>query len=375
MPARFEEDEHMPEQLVVAGVGMMPFVAPCTNVAGFAERAIHSAMDDAGIDVELVDQAVASHVGGDSRRGERILARAGLTGIAISSVGSGMASGSAALFHARQALLSGEAKCALAFGFEEEPDAALCDEVGVLCNAEFEHIARSMGIGDETFAQVAIRARAHAARNPYALQRDPESLARELGTPAVAGRPRSSYISQASRGAAAIILCTRRFAAGHGMRDDVVLAAQVLEGEEPDELPEGPLRTRSTSTTRRAAERAYEAAGVDPADIDVAELHDCCVGNELLICTQLGLCLPDEVDRFVRSGATTHGGRIVVSPSGGLLSLGSAPGVTGLAQICELTWQLRGEAGQRQVPAARIGLQHNGGHRGAVSVAILRRKD
>ena len=110
------------------------------------------------------------------------------------------------------------------------------------------------------------------------------------------------------------------------------------------------------------------------ADIDVAEVHDCCVGDELISCAALGLCAEDDIERFVRSGANTYGGKVVVSPSGGLLSIGNAPGATGLAQVCELTLQLRGEAGPRQVARARIGLQHNGGLGGVVAVAILRRK-
>ena len=365
----------MAKRVVVSGVGMVPFVATGSNARCLAELAIRNALDDASIDVELIDQAVASHVHGDPSAGERALARAGRAGIAVSNVSSGAASGSAALFHARQALLSGEAECALAVGFEEESTTPT-PEVVRRCAAQLEWLADQAGIGDETFARVAVKARAHAACNPYALHRAPLSLEQALAEPLVTGRLRRSFISGASCGAAAVVLCTPRFAALHGLRDDVLLAAHVLEGEDPP-CAEGQnlLVAPGHATTRRVAERAYESAGVDPADIDLAEVHDCCVGDELISCAALGLCAQDEIERFVRSGANTYGGKVVVSPSGGLLSVGTAPGANGLAQICEITLQLRREAGPRQVTRARIGLQHNGGPDGAIAVAILRRKD
>ena len=367
----------MAKRVVVAGVGMVPFVATGSHASGIAERAIRNALDDASIDVELIDQAVASHVRGDLSAGERALARAGLTGIAVSNVSNGAASGSAALFHARQALLSGEAECALAVGFEEAMESTTPPpEVVRLCAAQLDWLVDRTGIGDETFARVAFKARAHAAGNPYALHRDPLSLEQALAEPFVTGRLRRSFMSGASCGAAAVVLCTPRFAALHGLRDDVVLAAHVLEGEDPlCAERQNPLDAPGHATTRRVAEKAYESAGVDPADIDVAEVHDRCVGDELISCAALGLCAQDDIERFVRSGANTYGGKVVVSPSGGLLSVGTAPGANGLAQICELTLQLRGEAGPRQVTRARIGLQHNGGPEGAIAVAILRRKD
>lgn len=366
----------MAERVVVAGVGMVPFVEVGSSAGGIAELAIRKALEDAGVNVDLIDQAVASHVYSDSSWGERALARAGLTGIAVSNVSNGAASGSAALFHARQALLSGEAECALAVGFEEAIDTSHPPpEVVRLCAAQLEWLSERMGIGDETFARVAVKARTHAARNPYALHRDPLPLEQALAASVLAGRLRRSYLSGASCGAAGVVLCTPRFAALHGLRDDVLLAAHVLEGEDPGDAgradaPEAP----GLGATRRVAEKAYESAGIDPGDVDVAEVHDFCVGNELISCAGLGLCAEDGIELFVYSGANTYGGRVVISPSGGLLSTGHAPGANGLAQICELTVQLRGEAGPRQVAHARIGLQHNGGLGGAVAVAILRRK-
>ena len=365
----------MGERVVVAGAGMVPFAAAGANASGIAGGAIRSALDDAGIDVELVDQAVASHVLGDPTAGERALARAGLTGIPVSNVSNGAASGSAALLHARQALLSGEAHCVLAVGFEETV-ASLTPSSDLLrpCRTRLDEAAERLRIGDETFARVAVKARAHGARNPYALHREPLSLDVALASPLIAGRLRRSYLSDASCGAAAVVLCTPRFAAHHGLRDDVLLAAHALEIDDCDTDLGGAGAGLAGGATRRVAERAYESAGVDPGEVDVAEVHDCCVVDELIACAALGLCAEDDLERFVRSGANTYGGRVVVSPSGGLLSMGHAPGAAGLAQVCELAWQLRGEAGARQVPGARVALQHNGGPGGAIAVAILRRR-
>ena len=368
----------MAERVVVAGVGMVPFTATGADAGGMAERAIRNALEDGGLDADLVDQAIASHVLGDPSAGEHALARAGITGIPVSNVSNGAASGSTALFHARQALLSGDAQCALAVGFEETLAASTFEpDLVASCGTQLDWLVQRLGIGDETFARVSAKAYAHGARNPHAAHRGPLSRQEALAAPLIAGHLRRPYVSGASCGAAAVVLCTPRFASQHGLRDDVLLVAHALESDDAADADE--LRAQdalAASTTLRVGERAYESAGVDPAEIDVAEVHDCCVGDELISCAALGLCAAEHIARFVASRANTYGGRVVVSPSGGMLSLGNAPGATGLAQICELAWQLRGEAGRRQVPGAGIALQHNGGFgSGAVAVAILRRSE
>ena len=125
--------------------------------------------------------------------------------------------------------------------------------------------------------------------------------------------------------------------------------------------------------SRTAADQAYEQAGVGPDDIDVIELHDCFTSNEAITYSALGLCAEDDIEAFILEGQNTYGGRYVVCPSGGLLSKGHPLGATGLAQITELVWQLRGEAGQRQVEGARTALQHNGGLGSAGFVNIFQR--
>ncbi|MFP6655415.1 MAG: lipid-transfer protein, partial [Myxococcota bacterium] len=127
--------------------------------------------------------------------------------------------------------------------------------------------------------------------------------------------------------------------------------------------------------TRKAAEKVYVASGLGPEDADVVELHDCFSTNEMITYEGLGLCPEGKGGEFVDSGANTYGGRVVVNPSGGLISKGHPLGATGLAQCAELSWQLRGEAEARQVEGAKVALQHNLGLGGAAVVAMYRKAD
>jgi acetyl-CoA C-acetyltransferase len=244
-----------------------------------------------------------------------------------------------------------------------------------LFGAQLDWMARELGISDEAFAAVAVKARAHARHNPYAIFRDPLTIDQVLAAPVVTGRLRKLYACPPSCGAAAVIVCTSAFARRHGLRDDVAILAQVMGSDMAGDLdhPNVP-DALGRAATRRTAATAYERAGVGPDDIDVAEVHDCFVSNEMITCAALGFCAESEIESFVRSGANTYGGKVVVCPSGGLLSKGHPLGATGLAQICELTWQLRHDAGDRQVTEARTALQHNGGLGSAVSVTILQRR-
>jgi acetyl-CoA acetyltransferase len=125
--------------------------------------------------------------------------------------------------------------------------------------------------------------------------------------------------------------------------------------------------------SRAAAGQVYERAGIGPDDIDVVELHDCFAHNELITYEAVGLCREGGAAAFIDAGDNTYGGRVVTNPSGGLLSKGHPLGATGLAQCYELTHQLRGTADQRQVPGARVALQHNLGLGGACVVTLYQR--
>jgi acetyl-CoA acetyltransferase len=151
----------------------------------------------------------------------------------------------------------------------------------------------------------------------------------------------------------------------------VRIAAQVMATDLPGTFDPGDMmRAVGYDMARGAARRAYELAGVGPEDVDVVELHDCFTANELIAYEALGLTPEGTAERFIVEGDNTHGGRVVTNPSGGLLSKGHPLGATGLAQCTELTWQLRGDAGARQVPGARIALQHNLGLGGACVITL-----
>jgi acetyl-CoA acetyltransferase len=175
-------------------------------------------------------------------------------------------------------------------------------------------------------------------------------------------------------GAAATIIVSEEFAKKRGLRRDVLIAGQALSTDRPVSFDSRDMiRVVGTDITRQAALQAYEQAGIGPGDVDVIELHDCFAQNELLCYEALGLAPEGEGPRLVDDGDNTFGGKWVVNPSGGLLSKGHPLGATGLAQCYELTHQLRGTAGDRQVDGARIALQHNLGLGGAGVVTILKK--
>ena len=152
-----------------------------------------------------------------------------------------------------------------------------------------------------------------------------------------------------------------------------MIAAQAMTTDVPGTFDGGDMmRVVGFDMAHRAAQQVFEKAGIGPSDVDVVELHDCFTANELIAYEALGLTPPGTAERFVVDGDNTYGGRVVTNPSGGLLSKGHPLGATGLAQCTELVWHLRGDAGDRQVPGARIALQHNLGLGGACVVTMYR---
>jgi sterol carrier protein 2 len=174
-------------------------------------------------------------------------------------------------------------------------------------------------------------------------------------------------------GAAAALLVSEGFAARHGLRRDVEIAAQAMTTDYPSTFEaHDMMQLVGADMSKSAADMVYEQAGIGPGDVDVVELHDCFAHNELITYEALGLCGEGGAEGFVQNGDNTYGGRVVTNPSGGLLSKGHPLGATGLAQCYELTHQLRGTAEARQVQGARIALQHNLGLGGACVVTLYR---
>ena len=230
-----------------------------------------------------------------------------------------------------------------------------------------------IGVTEETLAAISVKSRQHAANNPYAIFRDPLTVEQIHEMPPLVRHLRRNYACPPSCGAAAVIVCSEDFARSQGIRSDVRLTGRGWCSDRQEYFNGSVMDIMFQALSRDAAAAAYEDAGIGPDDVDVIELHDCFSSNELATYVALGLCQEDELNDFTASGANTYGGRFVVNPSGGLLAKGHPLGATGLAQITELTWQLRGKAGNRQVDGARVALQHNGGLGSAGFVHILQK--
>ena len=240
--------------------------------------------------------------------------------------------------------------------------------------AGLEHMKR-FGTKLETFAKIRAKASRHASNNPLALFKkvvtEEEVMASPVLWPGVMTR---LMACPPTCGAAAAIVTSGDFAKRHSLRSDVKIAAQAITTDSASTFDNNDLRgVAGYYMAQTAARKVYEAAGIGPEDIDVIELHDCFAQNELLTYEALGLCAEGEAEKLVLDGDNTYGGKYVTNPSGGLLSKGHPIGATGLAQCFELVNQLRGEAEARQVPNARLALQHNIGIGGACVVTLYER--
>ncbi len=395
----------MSQKPYVAGVGMIPFVKPGTSgtYIEMGSQAIRLALQDAGLDYNLVQQAYAGYVYGDSTCGQAALYEVGMSGIPVINVNNNCATGSSALFLARQAVESGAVECALAFGFEQMQPGALksawddrpratthmtqatineltADVTGVpsallmFGGAGREHMQK-YGTQLSTFAAIRAKASRHAANNPLALFRKVVTTEDVMNdNPIWPGVMTRLMACPPTCGAAAAIICSEAFAKKHNLRTDVVILAQSLTTDKPVcHEARSMIEVVGFDMAQRAAREVYEKAGVDPLDIRVAEMHDCFAHNELLTYESLGLCDVGGAEKFVLEGNNTYGGQVVTNPSGGLLSKGHPLGATGLAQCYELTQQLRGNAEARQVEGVNVALAHNLGLGGACVVTLYGR--
>lgn len=393
----------MSRDVFVAGVGMIPFAKPGRSDPYFqmGSTATQLALADAGVSYASVQQAYVGYVYGDSTAGQRALYEVGMSGIPIVNVNNNCSTGSTALFLARQAVASGAADCVLALGFEQMNPGALgsvysdrpspfdrFDEAtdALVGNAEVPLALRYFGGAGKahmeqygtklsTFAKIRAKASRHAARNPLALFRTEVSEEEVMAAPMMwQGVMTRLMACPPTCGAAAAIVVSEAYARRHGLDHSVRIRAQAMTTDGPETFGARDMReVVGFSMARNAAQQVYEQAGIGPSDVDVVELHDCFAHNELLTYEALGLCPVGGAEKFVLDGDNTYGGKFVTNPSGGLLSKGHPLGATGLAQCTELVQQLRGKADQRQVPEARLALQHNLGLGGACVVTLYER--
>ena len=387
----------------VIGVGMTKFTTPKALIPypTMAVEATRDAFKDAGIDYSEVEQAYVGYVYGDTCAGEKVLYKLGMTGIPITNVTNACTSGSNALFLARQAVSYGVVECALAVGFEQMTPGALGATFPDRPNPVEKHVMKLMeiqelnatapimaqmfgaagiehqkkyGTKDETFAKITVKARKHAEHNERAVFRSPLTVEEVMESPLQFGPVTRFQCCPPTCGGGAAIVCSDEFAKKHNISKPVYIAAQTMITDlESTFNAKSPMNLVGYDMTATAAKKVYEEAGIGPDEVDLVELHDCFTPNELISYEGLGLTPEGTAEKFIEDGDNTYGGKVVTNPSGGLLSKGHPLGATGLAQCAELTWQLRGEAGVRQVEGARIGLQHNIGLGGAAVLTLYRR--
>ena len=392
----------MGRKVNVLGVGMVKFQKPGASdgYEVMAKGAITDALKDAGVDFTKVEQAYAGYVFGDSTCGQRAVYSVGTTGIPVINVNNNCSTGSTALYLARQAIEGGLAECVLAVGFEQMQKGALASTWNDRTNPLDKHVdvmnaeqgvnqapfAAQMfggagreyrwkhGTRKETFAKISEKARKHAAKNPFALFREVLSVEQIMASDEVFDPLTRFQCCPPTCGAAAAILCSDDFAKKHGLKPVVNIAGQVMTTDFTSSFEgHSMMKMIGYDMAKAAAEQLYEKTGTGPNDIQVVELHDCFTANELLTYEAIGLCPEGGAEKFIWDEDNTYGGKFVVNPSGGLLSKGHPLGATGLAQCTELVWHLRGTAGERQVPNAKVALQHNLGLGGACVMTMYKR--
>lgn len=392
----------------IVGVGMTKFEKPQTRDWQYwdmAKEAGTKALDDAGISYEQVEQVPVGYCFQASTAGQRAVYELGLTGVPVYNVNNNCATASTALMMARQFVEGGISECVLALGFEKMARGALgggsdggdfktspvARHYGVMAerhgfemtpptaqifgNAAREHMERH-GTTEAQLAAVGAKNHRHSVNNPYAQFQDAYTVDEILAAKTIHRPLTKLQCSPTSDGAAAAVVVSEAFVRRHGLEERAVeIAAQSMTTDTGESFDSGScIDVVGQPMSRAAAREVYEKSGLGIEDVDVVELHDCFSINELLTYEALGMCATGESGKLVESGATTYGGRWVVNPSGGLISKGHPLGATGIAQVAELTWQLRGQAAARQVAGARVGLAHNIGLGGAAVVTLLRKE-
>ena len=391
----------MGRRVNVVGVGMTKFAKPgaSDDYHVMAAQAGKAALADASVDYKLIEQAYAGYVYGDSTCGQRAVYELGLSGIPVFNVNNNCSTGSTALMLGKQAIEGGIAECVLVVGFEQMEKGALGSKFNDRTNPLEFHVnvmnevqgftsappAAQMfggagreyrwkyGAKRETFGKISEKARKHAANNPLAMFNQVLSLEEIMASDEVFDPLTRYQCCPPTCGAAAAVLCSDEFARKHNIATPVSIIAQSMVTDTQASFKDSMIKMVGYDMAKTAAQQVFERSGIGPSEVDVVELHDCFTANELLTYEALQLCGEGEAEKFIWDGANTYGGKVVTNPSGGLLSKGHPLGATGLAQCAELVWQLRGQADKRQVPNARVGLQHNIGLGGACVVTMYKK--
>jgi acetyl-CoA acetyltransferase len=353
----------------VVGVGMTRFCRmPERSFEEIGREAVRKALADAGVDRAQVQEVFCGSALTGRSMGQRVLRDFGMTGIPITNVENACSSGSTALREASAAIASRRAEVVLVLGIDQltklgggtipgvETD--LDPNLGMVMPALYAMRARrylhERGATREHLAQVAVKAHKAGKHNPYAQYRNEVTVEEVLGSRMIADPLSLFMCCPTGDGAAAAVVTSGAKAASLG-RKPIRIAASALQS---GIYKPGFRDMVSSELTERTASKAYEEAGVGPEDVNVAEIHDAFSIAELMYYEALKFCAPGEGTALLESGATEISGNKCVNPSGGLLCRGHPVGATGIAQVCEAVWQLRGEAEDRQVANAKVALTH-----------------
>jgi acetyl-CoA acyltransferase len=373
----------------VIGAAMTPFGRHRGRSAvSLGAQASLDALADSGLSITEVGVFAAGSQFSTISFGQSVQKQIGQTGIPVYNVNNACATGASALRLGLTSIAAGETDVALVLGAESMSSIrgmvgaqgpALEGLVGSqFMPAVFAQVgmdyAHRHGVTREQFAKVAVKNRGHAVLNPLAQYRTPMSLAEVLNAEPIADPNTLPMCCPTGDGAAALVVVSEqrlRRMSGAVQSRAIKVAACVLATD--PYTPEGEALADINTVTRNAADLAYERAGVGPGDLDLVELHDCFATAELVHYDNLRLCEPGGAGEHIDSGAPSRDGSLPVNVSGGLLSKGHPIGATGVANVYEVVTHLRGEAGDRQIEGARVGLTHVIGLGTTCVVTILQR--
>ncbi len=373
----------------VIGVAMIPFGRYSeTWVEELGRKACEPAILDSGVRREEIQVAYCSHSFQGRVMGQRVLKDLGLTGIPVINIENACAGGGTSFHQTWMAIAGGCYNVGIAIGVEKMTKGLIPSNLedldglmGRTYPGRFAMMAQrhmyDYGTTKEQLALVSVKNHKNGSLNPYAHYQESLSLEAVLNSRMIAEPLTLLQCCPVTDGAAAAVLCSKDIARKYHERP-IHIAASIVTSGVYQSIREGDASSE-TELSKRAGEKAYEMAGIGPEDVNVAEVHDCFSIAELLHYEELGFCRFGESGRLIEEGATALDGKISVNPSGGLLAKGHPMGATGIAQIVEVVWQLRGQAGKRQVKNPKVGLTHCVGGatpgigQGACSVHILKK--
>ena len=395
----------MANEVAILGVGMHPWGKWGRKFVEYGVKASRDALEDAGVEwkeIQFVSGADTMRCGYPGYVAGATFAQAlGWNGARVASSYSACASGATALNTARMQILAGFCDVALVVGGDTTPKGFLAPQagdrpddpdwlrfrlMGATNPTYFALYARRRmeiyGATESDFAKVKVKNSRHGLSNPNARYRKEFTEEEVLGSPMVADPLRLFEICAVSDGAAALVLSSMEYARKRASDPVRVAAISTVTPQFPSSIVELPdIATDSAysvpvpdNTFRGSvATAAYKEAGIGPEDLDLAEIYDLSSAMELDWYEDIGICKRGEAEKLLNDGDTSIGGRIPVNVSGGLACFGEAVPAQAVAQVCELTWQLRGRAGERQVEGAKAGLTANQGLFGHGSSVILKK--